>query len=218
MDETKIELPPWLPWATTACLAALVACLLELWIIERTRTQMLKDENLMSEATLKAAQNQLEAERIINRREIEELRASAGTAAEVEAMVMLPPGEDPADQIYPGHPWGAVTWNARTGIGSVKFVDLPALGAGRDYQFWIEGDGPLPFGSILVQVDPADPRTYVPIIRAFPLQSGAHFPMPGMHRFLLISTQKGGAKTLEAAKSEGSIILASPPQSPKIPN
>ena len=60
MDETKIELPAWLPWATTACLAALVACLLELWVIERTRNQMLRDEALMADASLRAARNQLE--------------------------------------------------------------------------------------------------------------------------------------------------------------
>ena len=75
MDETKIELPAWLPWATTACLAALVACLLELWVIERTRNQMLRDEALMADASLRAARNQLEEERIFTRREIDQLKA-----------------------------------------------------------------------------------------------------------------------------------------------
>lgn len=79
MDETKIELPAWLPWATTACLAALVACLLELWIIERTRTQLLRDEALVADANLRAARNQLEEERILTRREIEELKSGAGS-------------------------------------------------------------------------------------------------------------------------------------------
>jgi len=87
MDETKIELPAWLPWATTACLAALVACLLELWIIERTRTQLLRDEALVGEASLRAARNQLEEERILTRREIEQLKA--GAAASSDAQVPL---------------------------------------------------------------------------------------------------------------------------------
>jgi cell division protein FtsB len=81
MDETKIELPAWLPWATTACLAALVACLLELWVIERARNQVLRDEALMADATLRAARNQLEEERILTRREIEQLKAGGAPSA-----------------------------------------------------------------------------------------------------------------------------------------
>src|ERR1035438_3088444 len=63
-DESRIELPAWLPWATTACLAALVACLGELWVIERARSQLLREEGMLTEAALKGMQNQLEAERI----------------------------------------------------------------------------------------------------------------------------------------------------------
>jgi len=69
MDEQKIPLPPWLPWATTACLAALVACLGELWILERARMRLMQEQVLLANAALKGAENQLEAERILDRRE-----------------------------------------------------------------------------------------------------------------------------------------------------
>jgi hypothetical protein len=208
MDETKIELPAWLPWATTACLAALVACLCELWIIERTRTQLLKDENLMADATLKATQNQLEAEKIENARAIEELRSVAGPQAPGEATLLLAPGADPADPLLAGHPWGAAGWNFDTQTGCFRFLGLPALGADKDYQLWIDASGDeYPQGHV-IEVDQGNDHAYATIHPAKQL--------PTVHRFLVVSTVKGGARTLEEALASGSIILASHPLSPKI--
>ncbi len=65
MDETKYELPAWLPWATTACLAVMVACLFEFWTIEKSRSELLSEQGLLAESAAKAWQNQIEAERII---------------------------------------------------------------------------------------------------------------------------------------------------------
>ncbi len=62
MDEPKTTLPTLLPWAATACLAALVACIGELWIIEKARMRLVQDQNLLAEAALKGTENQLEAE------------------------------------------------------------------------------------------------------------------------------------------------------------
>lgn len=203
MDETKIELPVWLPWATTACLAALVACLGELWIIEKTRSQMLRDETLMAGAALKAAQNQVEAERIIARREIEGLR-SGGPQEAKGAVLLIPPGEDPGDPMAAGHPWGASQWDAASQAGSFRFVDLPILGADRDYQLWIDAAGTDYPQGYLVGTGPAYTTVHPPS------------PLPASHRFLLFNTPKGGFKTLDEALTKGSIILASHPLSPKI--
>jgi hypothetical protein len=210
MDETKIALPAWLPWATTACLAALVACLLELWTIEKTRTQFLKDENLLAQASLQGAQNQLEAERIINRREVKELRDGAVSQAIGEATLLLEPGVDPADPLLAAHPWGAAGWNSNTQIGCFRFLGLPELGADRDYQLWIDASGTDYPQGFIVEVDPVHDWIYTTIHPAWPL--------PAKHRFLLIGTKKGGAATLAEAKAKGSIILASLPSSPKISN
>ncbi len=208
MDETKIELPAWLPWATTACLAALVACLCELWIIERTRGQMLRDENLMAETSLKAAQNQLEAERILSRREIAGLRSGAISLAIGEATLLLEPGADPSDPLLSSHPWGAAGWNSQTQTGCFRFLGLPGLAAGRDYQLWIDASGTDYPQAFIVEVDPVHDWIYSTVHPAWPL--------PPQHRFLLFNTPKGGAKTLDEAKANGSIVLASLPPSPKI--
>jgi hypothetical protein len=43
-------------------------------------------------------------------------------------------------------------------------------------------------------------------------------PLPERHQFLLVSTEKGEAATLDAAKANGSIVLASAPPAGKISN
>jgi hypothetical protein len=207
MDETKIELPAWLPWATTACLAALVSCLCELWIIERTRTQLLREENQLAEASLKGAQNQLEAERIVSRRELEETRA--GSTAD-SVTFLATPGAGREDPFGPGHEWGVAVWNAATQDMQIRFVGLPSLGADRAYQCWIEGPGPgFPVGN-RVRLDLSD--------NSYALAVHLAQPIPPGYRILLIDGAKGGAATLEEAKAKGSIILASPPQGGKISN
>jgi hypothetical protein len=207
MDETKIELPAWLPWATTACLAALVACLVELWIIEKTRTQLLKDENLLAEASLKGAQNQLEAERIVNRREIDEMRA--GPAGNI-VTILAAPGAGREDPFGLGHPWGVAVWHAATQDMQIRFVGLPPLGPDRAYQFWIEGPGPgLPLGR-RVRLDLSG--------NLYAIAVHLEQPIPPSCRILLIEGPKGGAATLDEAKAKGSIVLASLPQDGKISN
>jgi Anti-sigma-K factor rskA len=207
MDEPKIELPAWLPWATTACLAALVACLVELWVIERTRTQLLRDQNLLSEAALKGAENQLEAERIINRREVDDLRAAPGPGA---ALLAAPEG---APEAEPGNgpAWGVVIWSPTRKHALLRFAGLPAQAAGRDYQLWMDGPGPGPPASCgLFHADQANDKAGF----ALELESPA---APGC-RFILIDGPKGGAPTLGEAKSGGSIVLATPSPAEKIPS
>jgi hypothetical protein len=211
MDDTKIELPAWLPWATTACLAALAACLIELWMIERTRTQLLRDENLLAEASLKGAQNQLEAERIVSRREIEELRAAPGPNSAPSVTLLLVPGTDPGDPVAQGRPWGAASWDAAGNRGTVRFLGLPAPGADRDYQLWIEGSGPgYPHSCGIIRPSSGFDGSY--------LNVSVSSPAPPGSRFLLVETAKGGAPTLDEARAKGSIILASLPEPGKISN
>jgi len=213
MDETKIELPAWLPWATTACLAALVACLGELWIIEKTRTQLLRDENFVAEASLKGAQNQLEAERIVTRREIEELRAWAGTNAVSEMALLLAPGADRRETLPAGSPWGVATWDTGSNIGSVRFVGLPKPGPDRGYRLWIDAPGPGYPQSYLVQMQQGH---HGGTVASATIRSAS--PLPPAHQFLLESVENGEAATLDEAKAAGSIVLASPPQAGKISN
>ncbi|HEY5078754.1 MAG TPA: anti-sigma factor, partial [Opitutaceae bacterium] len=134
MNETRIELPGWLPWGTTACLAAVVACLVELWTIERARNQLLRDEGQLSESAMHGMGNQLEAERIISQREIEGLRAAAASRGVIRVVLLAaPPGAVPAI--------GALAWDTADGSGVIRVSGLPVQAPERDYQLWIEGAG-----------------------------------------------------------------------------
>jgi hypothetical protein len=139
MDESKIELPAWLPWATTACLAALVACLGELWLIERTRTQLLRDKGQLDDAALKGAENQLEAERIVGGRALEQMRLADAPAAGLQVILLLPPGGMPAKE--PPPPAAALVLDAAGKRGLIR-LSVPSDGdRGRDYRLWLEGPG-----------------------------------------------------------------------------
>lgn len=210
MDESKIALPAWLPWATTACLAALVACLGELWIIERARAQMLRDQNLLIEAALKAADNQLEAERILSRRELGNLEARSvlnGTLrvailSAPESGTSVPPGPVPAR--------GAVAWDSGGDRAMLRLSGLPRLGPGRDYQLWLEGPGPAYPASCGTFHETPDDGAELPVALPAPVAPGC--------RFLLTEGVKGGVRTLVEAKAAGPIILATVPAAGKISN
>ena len=210
MDEPKIPLPPWLPWATTACLAAMVACLGELWLVEKARGRLLRDQNLMATAALRGTQNQLEAERILGRRELGEARAASGPASglEIELLSAQEGGTEP--EHAKGPVWGVVVWEAGGTRAILRTSGVPAAGPGRDYQLWLDGPGqdyPVDCGT-LGAGPPGSPSE-----AAFVLTS----PVGPGCRFLLVECAKGAVRTLGEARSGGSIVLASLPHTESIP-
>ncbi len=194
MDEPKIVPPAWLPWATTACLAALVACLGELLVIERTRAQFLREQAQLADAAMKGAQNQLEVERIVGRRALERLRAG-----DEEILLLAPP-----EGASPGGPaQGALVWSAAEHSGRIR-VSAADQPEGRDYQLWLDGPGtsyPAPCAVFHGSPGPGGSAARV--------EAGAPL-VPGC-RFLLVDGAKGGSPTLAEARAGGSIVLATLP-------
>ena len=201
MDEPKYELPAWLPWATTACLAALVACLGELWVIEKSRSVLLREQVQLAESAAKAALNQLEAERILDARQLQNLGASAVPGKSLEVAVLLPS--------VPGSPAvGVAVVDPASGRGQLRLFGDFAQPDARDYQLWIEGPGP-PHPALCGAFHVAKGR------------DGAAFPMrvPAMDpgsRLVLIDGPRGAAGSLGEAEAGGSIILASAPYNGRI--
>jgi len=207
MDEQKIPLPAWIAWAMVACLAALVAGLGEFWLVEKARSQLLRDENLLAEAALKASQNQLEAERILGRRQAE--KAPAGLAGFGAALLSRPDGAPAGAASAP--PWGVVIWDGANRNGLLRFSRLPEAPADRDYQLWLEGPGsPYPSDCGVFQGPPGGDDRGVPFNINAPVGTGC--------RFILLEVKKGGALTLPEARAGGSIVLASAPLSGRISN
>jgi hypothetical protein len=203
MDESTIALPSWLPWATTACLAALVACLGELWIIERAQSQLLREQCMLAEAELKGAQNQLEAERILNRRELAVLRSADGPPAELRVALLLPPEGGPTPAL------GIVAWDGTRGRGLIRLSGLPEQNPQQDYQLWLEGPGPgIPYDCGVFHAPAQDGAGDFAVRITGPVAPGS--------RFVLFNGSKGGARTLVEARAGGSIVLASLPFAGKI--
>jgi hypothetical protein len=206
MDEQKIPLPAWIAWAMVACLAALVAGLGELWLVEKARAQLLRDENLLAGAALKSSQNQLEAERIVGRRQAE--TSPAGLAGFGAALLSPPDGATPAASLPP---WGVVIWDGANRNGLLRFSRLPEAAADRDYQLWLEGPGaPYPSDCGVFHGPPAGDDRGVPFNVNAPVGAGC--------RFILLEVKKGGALTLPEARAGGSIVLASAALSGRIFN
>jgi len=196
MDESKFELPAWLPWATTACLAALVACLGELWIIEKARSELLREDGLLAEAALKGLENQMEAERIVSRRELDGLRAAAAPRGQLQTALLLAPGANRSGA------FGAVAWDPAGGRGLLRLSGLPAQPPERDYQLWLDGPG-TPAECGVFHSSPRDGGDEVAVSLAGPIAPGC--------RLVLIDGAKGGARTLAEAEAAGSIVLATLP-------
>jgi len=205
MDESKIELPAWLPWATTACLAALVACLGELWIIERMRSQLLRDQGLLAEAAMKGMENQLEAERIVNRGEVAGLRAAAPSPAEPRvALLLAAEGGSP-------RACGAVAWDSTARRGEIRLSGMGAQPPERDYQLWLDVPAPgNPADCGVFHAPSKDDGGAIPIAMTGAIEPGC--------RFILVDGKRGGAHTLDEAEAGGSIVLATLPIGAKIPD
>jgi hypothetical protein len=209
MEETKIALPAWLPWATTACLAAMVACLVELWVIEKSRYQLLKEESLLAESEMKAMDNQLAAERIVHRREMENLKAATEPRGTLQVVLLEPVG--PGAAPTPGPACGVVIWDPSDGTGRIRLAGAQPQGPERDYQLWILGPGPL--GPKSCGIFHAVSAHQEAEIRIEPALASAPGP-----RFFLVEVAKGGAQTLEDAESHGPIVLASAIPAGRIPH
>ncbi len=205
MDDDKNPLPSWLPWATTACLAALVACLGELWILEKARLGLMRDENLLTSAALKGAENQLEAEHILERR-LRSTHGIPGGDATLEVELLLPPSTGAS----PGSPpWGAVAWESGTGNALLRVSGLQDAGPDAAYELWLEGTGQgYPYRCSTLAADGASGPTSFQVRPTYPVANGC--------RFLLILCKKEGETPAALALPEGSIVLASLPYSPKI--
>jgi hypothetical protein len=195
MDEPKYELPAWLPWATTACLAALVACLAELHFIERSRAELLREQAELAQSAVMAAQNQLEAERILDARQLKDLGGARGSGAVLQVILLRP--------TEPGAPErGVAVLDPASGRGQLSLFGEFRQPPERDFQLWVDGPGTgNPAACGVFHLDQAGDGEPVGIRATV---------APGC-RLVLIDGAKGGSGSLAQAQAEGSIILASSP-------
>lgn len=202
MDETKYELPAWLPWATTACLAVMVACLFEFWIIEKSRSELLGEQGLLAESAAKAEQNQIEAERIVHAREMEVLAAKADPQSGLQVIRLLP--RLPSDPSC-----GFAVLDPASGRGQLRLYGISGQPETREYQLWAAGIAPgHPTSCAVFHVAPGQGEATGPIPIAVALVPGC--------RLILVDDVRGGRASISEALRDGPIVLASPPYSGEI--
>lgn len=155
---------------------------------------------MLADAALKGAQNQLEAERIVNARELAGLRAAAAPQAAHGVALLLPADGARA----PLAAFGVVSWDPAGGRGLLRLSGMPAQAPGADYQLWLEGPGLANPVECAVFHAPADgDAAGVPVSMPDSVSPGC--------RFILVEGLKGGARTLDEARARASIVLATLP-------
>ncbi len=202
MDESKFEIPAWLPWATTACLAALVACLGELLIVDKARNQLSRDQGLLADAAIKGMENQMEAERIVSARALAAAGQPAGSVEGLQVILLSPPIGETAEARAPAA--GAVVLEAAGGRALATLAGGQQSDPGRQYDLWLEdsGSGHPSFCCALGRASLGDTPA-MPFKLTAPLAPG--------FRFIVVSRPEGAARAPDGAETPGPIVLASTP-------
>ncbi len=157
---------------------------------------------MLTEAALKGMQNQLEAERIVNRRELAGLRAASGQQAGLRVALLLAPEGSPARA--PVFRFGAVAWDPAGRRALLRLYGFAEQLPERDCQLWLAGPGTgNPSSCGVFHAPPGDDGPGIAITISGALAPGC--------RFLLVDGPKGGARTFEEAQAGGSIVLATLP-------
>lgn len=218
------------PWLTAACFAIAAARLGQLYISARTEAALLQQQRELSQLTLQAARNQLEAEGIITSRQIADLTqkvtdnarrievekdrvasaAASAAGAGAVATTPSPPQIDftdlkiatltPPSQNASQGALAVVVWDAARQEGVLKIENLPALAADQDYQLWLVDP---------LQAAPVDAGVFAidaPLAAAAGASRGIAFkakqPVRTVEAFAISRGRKGGA-----ARPEGDFIL-----------
>ena len=195
----------WVPWAAVGCLVLVAAGVGQLYLTSRSEVQSWRDQQELTQTHLKSIQNQLDAERIVARRELANLTQEKTEAARQrdELGRQLKAQGDltnlkitPLSSLLTEAPQAraVAVWNPTNQQGVLKVERLPALTPDRDYQLWIvdsQATDPVDGGTF--QVD-ADGGGIIPF--------KAKRPIKAVVAYAITQERKGGV-----AKSVGPFVL-----------
>jgi len=191
----------WLPLAAAAGFALVAVWFAQLYIIGRGESSLLHEQLALADASLRSARNQLEAERLLANRQLNDatrtianldrqLREQGDLARFKIATLASLLGNTP--QALAVAVWDP---NAQEGILSVE--KLPALAADKDYQLWvIDPQYPIPVDGGVFTVDPESG------VARYQFKAGK--PVKTIAKFAVSLERKGGVP-----KAEGPMVLIS---------
>jgi anti-sigma-K factor RskA len=191
----------WLPLAAAAGFALVAVWFAQLHLVSRSENSLLHEQLALADATLRSARNQLEAERLLANRQLNDatqaiasldrqLREQGDLARFKIATLASLLGNSP--QALAVAVWDP---NAQEGILSVE--KLPALAADKDYQLWvIDPQYPIPVDGGVFTVDPQTG------VARYQFKAGK--PVRTVAKFAVSLERKGGVP-----KAEGPMVLIS---------
>ncbi|MBI5766739.1 MAG: anti-sigma factor [Verrucomicrobia bacterium] len=198
--------PSLLPWAAAAGFALLAGWFARLYIGARAETQLGSAQHALADLALQQVQQQLEAERILTRREIAGLTGQL-TDARTQVAALDERRQHEADlarlkitaltSLLKNSPGaiGVAVWNPEKQEGVLHVDKLPAPAAGQDYQLWVvDPQYPNPVDGGVFTVDPQTGAQRVVF--------KARQPVRAIDAFAVTLERKGGVP-----KAEGPFVL-----------
>lgn len=198
---TPFRLSFWLPLAAAAGLALVATWVVLLYSVSLSESSLLRAQQAMGEATLRSVRNQLEAERLLANRQLQDATQviaalerqlrELGDFTKLQIVILTsPPGNAPQAS-------AVAVWNHITQEGILRINKLPAAAPGQDYQLWVfDPPSPRPVDGGVFTVDPCTGEARY--------QFKAGQPVKNVTRFAVSLERKGGVP-----QPEGPLVLIS---------
>jgi anti-sigma-K factor RskA len=210
-----ISFPILIPWAVAACFALVAAGMGIFGLMARSENRLLREQKGLAEVNLHSEQIQLQAERIVDHREIADARGQAAEArrrlADSEHMIAdlnqkLESQNDLAKlkiatlaSMLGNSPQAlaVAVWDPSRQQGVLSVAKLPVLAKGQDYQLWvIDPHYPGPVNGGVFTVDPANGDAHLTFKADKPIRAAVKFA---------ISRERAGG----VPEPQGPIVLLS---------
>lgn len=191
-----------IPWAIAACLAVVSLWLGGRYLAASSEASLLQRQRALTEVALESIRQQLEAERIVTRRQLQDLGQELDQAktqlaktrgsldiARCKITLLAAAAKDTPQAL------AVALWDAARQEGVLAVEKLPALQPGQDYQLWVvDPQYKDPVDGGVFNVDPSNGTARF----AFK----ARQPVAAVNAFAVSRERKGGV-----AKAEGPILL-----------
>jgi anti-sigma-K factor RskA len=194
------RLPFWAGWAAASVFIIATGYFAGVNFNTRSQFGALRESERLSRIEAQNLSNQLEAERLISRRQIDSLRLAQADIAELKQQNALADLKiDSLASLVANTPdaRAIAVWNPHTQEGILTVTKLPALADGKDYQLWVvDPQYPIPVDGGVFQVDPVTGEARVTF--------KPNKPVATVAKFAVSLERKGGVP-----KAEGTMMLLS---------
>jgi len=215
-NSSILAFPTWIGYATAACFACLAAYFAQAYFTESALSSALRDQQSLVDFSLRSANNQLAAERLITQRELADIAKRASDSAALVATLESRLADTKQQLLTQGtladykiatlasllgnspQAVAVAVWNPSSQEGILTVKKLPALAADKDYQLWVvDPQYSIPVDGGVFKVDPTTGEGRLIFHPNRPVQTAA--------KFAVSLERKGGVP-----KAEGPMVLIGP--------